>query len=100
MIRPAGLLEFLCRISSLWSILAQYAVEVRQLFGQLVLQIGQSLEDGLQVVPMVLTIPLATYFHPIDVLVENLPRRVDVLVWGVVGHLGYPHSETLRPEDN
>ncbi len=56
-------------------------------------QIDQTMDQGFHVSPVVLPISLPLRFHPIDMLVENLPRRVAVFVRPVV----VSHQVTQTP---
>ncbi len=82
MLAPSGVLFFLQTIEFLRGSCLDDAVtmllyvqcEVHKLF----LQIVQTMEQGFHVCPVIRPVALASYFHPIDMLVENLPRRVVV----------------------
>ncbi len=82
MFGAAALLEFLRIVVFRPSFASVQKVEIVTVgllvfgeFCQLVLQIEQSLEHGFEVSPVILFVTLSELVHPIDMLVENLPRQ-------------------------
>ncbi len=82
MFGAAALLEFLATVegTSCWVELCAVTVYVLLQLGELVLEIEQSLEDGFQVSPVILPVPLPLDFHTVDMFVEDLPRGGRVAV--------------------